>query len=157
MALPTPIPLSLKYAWQWAASSIQHGLSGAEALRQYRAGGGTIRTEWWYESLRTIQGAIEAGGRMVNIPSPLPVPAVVFETSPFQTREKFFIHAQVSGIDTIIDERTTRWVTAESDLEMTNSDWENALRKAATYGAQGTRMAEVEIGARQLFQRGEME
>jgi hypothetical protein len=94
---------------------------------------------------------------MVNIPSPLPVPASVHELSPYQTRERFFIQAQVSGIDTITGERTTRWVTAESDLEMTNADWENTLRKAATYGAQGTLMAEVEIGARQLFQREEME
>lgn len=33
-------------------SAARRGLTATEGLRQYRAGGGSIRTSWWYEGYR---------------------------------------------------------------------------------------------------------
>ncbi len=37
-----------KLAWDWVVSAVDEGMSAAAALRDYREGGGAIRTQDWY-------------------------------------------------------------------------------------------------------------
>lgn len=49
-----PFPDSVRRAWDYILSALEQGLRPTEALRQYREGGGKIRTQDWYRAYHTV-------------------------------------------------------------------------------------------------------
>jgi len=93
---------------------------------------------------------------MTTVPSPLPVPGAVFGESPYNTRQQFYVNALVTGTDPDTGQVITRWVTAESDVELTADDWDAEITRAATWGATGTRILRPIIRERRPYRRARL-
>ena len=82
-------------AWQYAIKSVGEGLSGAEGLRQFRAGGGSIRTQDWY---RLTRWGYEVDQSEVNAQEGIrwaTLPEEVYVQAPFRFREEYKMIAQI--------------------------------------------------------------
>jgi hypothetical protein len=115
---------SQKTAFEFVVRAVGEGLSGNEGLRQYRAGGGQIGRDLWFDLYR--ETFAQAGWRETigQIPGTYTVREQFFGHTDLDWREKYVMQMKVSGIDPETNERITKWVCAESDKVLTKQEWQ---------------------------------
>lgn len=57
-----------EYATNYIASAIRRGLGPTAGLREYRAGGGTIRTQTWFRHFNVVREAVAKRDLVGNAP-----------------------------------------------------------------------------------------
>jgi len=114
-------------SWQFAIKSVSDGLSGAEGLRQFRSGGGSIRTQDWYRLTRwghdVDQSEITAdeGIRWATLPE------AVFTPTGFKFREEYKMIAQIRFTNPMTGERDIMHVSALDNRSKSLDMWDSHL------------------------------
>lgn len=146
----------MREAWTYVLSSVSRGLSGAEGLRQYRAGGGAIRTQDWYTLRRTAQAAFQEAEAISVRPRGLPVPPEAFTETDWDYRQNFVSIIEVVGRDRVTGARVTRTITVESDELLTLEEWAEAGLDIMEAEAENYGIENFAIGRMFFYKRAEM-
>lgn len=123
MPLPQLWPKSVNEAWSFVLRAAQEGLRPSEALRQYRAGGGTIRNEYWYDAYNRAEEVAEIGSKIQDMPYEYSVNPQLATDSPFNWRQEWIMQIEVWGTDPQTQEQYKRWITVESDEPLTKYEY----------------------------------
>ena len=102
-------------AWDYAQSAIGRGLTATEGLREYRAGGGAIRNESWYDLTRLAVETRDIGDRVAGQQIEPPIPGSAYSVVGDDYGHKYVVVADVSYIDAATEKPVTRIITVESD------------------------------------------
>lgn len=136
---------SQKTAFGYAQQAVTIGLNQTVALREYRSGGGQIRTEAWSDVYRT---AFQAAGWREDVRStPLHwgIPEAMFTPADVDWSTKYVFRAEIEYYDLDTERWESKWVSAGFDELPTHAEWRaDALR----------RMDEEETSPRRDEERG---
>jgi len=129
---------SMVEAWQWAVSSLEQGMTVAEGLASYRAGGGHIATtDWNYIRARAREAASMAEEAQGIIPTEI-LPESVYTVVDIDYGQKYVAVAEIQYTDAQTGEEVKRHITVESDLALTMEDWQDAIYETGSiYGVEG--------------------
>lgn len=124
MPLPEPWSKSVLAAWDYMVSGARQGLTATDAYQQYTAGGGKIRTSWWYAGFKEAFGMIGVRDSIMEIPKTYTIPETMSTRSGMDWTEKYIFQGEWQGVDPKTGSRFKRWVTVESNELLTKSEWE---------------------------------
>jgi len=129
---------SMMQAWPWAVSSLEQGLTVAQGLAEYRAGGGHIATtDWNYLRARAREAAVSSE-QADQFPFTEILPESIYTHVDIDYGQKYVAIADVSYRDPVTGETVTRSVTVESDYSLSMDDWTDAIVETSlTYGVEG--------------------
>jgi len=144
---------SMRQAWEFALSTIERGLSGAAGLREYREGGGRIRTQSWYELVRLARRAYEMPEVLPRLPPEIPLPASAFTEVDYDYHRKYLVVAEWKGIHPETGEVVSGLVGVESDILLTLEEWESALEERAFEAEYAAPEAPFELGRMWFYRR----
>jgi len=133
MPLPSLWPKSVKMAWEFAIRGQKEGLSGRETLRQYRAGGGHIGNEYWYDAWYKAGIVDDIGDQIGELPDYYLVNKYLAIDTPFDWRQEWIMTIELFGEDPETHERYTRNVTVESDEPLTKGQYLDLAAEAIAY------------------------
>lgn len=130
MPLPRLWPKSINVAWEFVVRAAKEGLTATESLRQYRAGGGAIRNQYWYDAFSEAQVVDEIGQQIQDLPDFYMVNEHLATDSPFAWRQEWVMQMEVTGDDPETQEQYTRWITVESDSPLTKQEYGDAAQNS---------------------------
>lgn len=113
----------MRRAWGYVLKSVVDELSGAESLRQYRAGGGSVRTQDWYTLRRVGAEADALAEQYRGWPEAMLLPDVAYTTVDLDYHDRYVVKGEISGYDVISGKYTTRIVSATSNERRTMVEW----------------------------------
>jgi len=129
----------MRTAWGYVFESIVDELSGAESLLQYRAGGGSVRTQDWYY-LRRTAGDVYAKSRSAEgWESTLTLPESVYTETNLDMAMPYKATAEATYIDPVSGLRKHRSVSVLDTESKSFEEWEEHLR--ITYAKYGVDLA----------------
>jgi hypothetical protein len=138
MSTEKPWTQSMRQAWQYAVSSLDFGLTVAEGVYDYRAGGGHIATTDWNYLRARANEAFRTGEFVAGMPEEAIVPSTAHVDIGWDYEQRYVCEAQISYIDNLTGESVRRNITVESDETMTVDNWTDAITEAgAGYDVQG--------------------
>ena len=125
-------------AWQWAVSSLEQGMTVAEGLAGYRAGGGHIATtDWNYLRARAREAAFTSEEVETAVPSEI-IPESAYTVVDIDYGQKYVAIAEIRYTDAQTGNRVKRHITLESDISLTMDDWVEEIYEAGSvYGVEG--------------------
>jgi len=104
---------------------VDEDLSGAESLKMYRDGGGSIRTQDWYTLMRSSYQAVEAADSIGMMRSDAPIPEMAYTTVDQAFSGKYKVKEEFFEYDPITGERERKVVGALSDETLSLDEWRN--------------------------------
>jgi len=123
---------SQKQAFSYARQGINLGLSGAKALKDFRLGGGSIRTQDWYDLYR-FSGEIKDWSDTITVlPDNYEVKESMHTETPWDFREQYVVQMEVGGYSDELGVYVRKYVTVESDKLLTRGEWERYAQEAIT-------------------------
>lgn len=137
---------AMRQTWGYVLSGIEGGLSGAENLRQYRAGGGAIRTQDFYSLRRSATEAYGTQDRAAGLPADMPIPGVAHTGVDWDYGKEYVVVAEMKGTDPVTGDHVTREITSMSDETHTLSEWEGAIMERNEDAEDASRTETPEIG-----------
>ena len=102
-------------------------MSASEGLRQYRTGGGKIRSSDWYYLRRLSADAAEVSEDVSYSPTANVVPDSAHTPIGWDYRQDYVATGVVTGFDPDTGEGITVHVTVESSEPLTLEQWSNAI------------------------------
>lgn len=136
---------SMIQAQQYVRSAVATPLSGAEGLRQYREGGGAIRTQDWYSVWRETASAFELRETISTLPEEYTIPQSWMEPTGMRFRERFIYQAEVITVDAEGGRLSGEWYTVESAQPLTITEWQADLESIILMGDTRPGVVEYEI------------
>jgi len=124
---------SQKRAWWYAQSAQERGLSATAALREYRAGGGRIGTDYWFQLYRGVRWIETGSESIMDLPEFYKIPETFMLDVPFRYRQEYVYTTKVFGIDPETGLPAERHVTVESDNPLNRIEILQAARDAIEY------------------------
>lgn len=121
---------SMIEALPYIRRAVSEGLTATNALSQYRSGGGSIRDSSWYSMFRNEFAYSGTREKIKDVPYTYTVPETMFETDPFDYRQKYVMQLEVTGYSSELDQRITKWVSVESDHLLTKNEWRSYAQQA---------------------------
>ena len=117
---------SQRQAWDYVKKAENGGMGQTEALRQYRAGGGAIRTSSWGELWQRYNTGSDAWDRLSQFKSSDTVPSSLFTQVGINYAERYTMTftATVRGVSGDLIHNVHRQVS--SDRQLTVSQWQSA-------------------------------
>ena len=106
---------AMRRAFGYAIQAVDEELSGAESLRMYRDGGGSIRTQDWYTLRRAAIGSIEAADYIGAMHKDAIVPDMARSTIDRNFSAKYNTVGEFFRIDPITGERERKVVSILSN------------------------------------------
>jgi hypothetical protein len=130
-------------AYEYIRSAVARGLTATSAVQEYRSGGGHIANDFWYKQFK-IQFA-HAGWRETidDMPETYTVSEKMYRQVDWDLREKYAVMGRVRGYSEEVGAYIEKWVTAESDVPLTKTEWRGYLAQAV-YDTIGSPSFEVE-------------
>jgi len=110
-------------AWNYAREAVERGMSGNASLKEFRAGGGHVRTQDWYTLYRGAEDAGYQAEIAARLPQTYTVPGGAFWEVDVKYTSKYQMHY---GANTVTDEGeviTDIWRTVQSDIPLTMTEW----------------------------------
>jgi hypothetical protein len=145
-------------AWQYATSAVEHGMSATAGLNDYRAGGGSIRTQDWYGLSSLAREAQATGDLVAGQPWETPIPTQAYTESGYAYSEQYTVVADVSYVETESGNVLRRQVAVQSSEIGTWDDIEAAITEAmGLYGEVDVSEGITVLRARFYTPRGEEE
>ena len=90
---------SQEQAWSYVESGVNRGMTMTGALAEYRAGGGSIRTQYWSDLWNTLKGA-KSDWDTVNYYKPTDtLPAYLYVSTPINYANTYTVRAKATIID----------------------------------------------------------
>jgi hypothetical protein len=125
--------------------AIREGISGTEALSQYREGGGHIATSYWFDVYRELKNADTGADLITTLPDDyyLPRESAAIEDINYASKYVLQVEVAATDIDGNVYPSLHRYV--ESDSEMTWGDWQGAVKEALMNDPSIPDITEVEI------------
>jgi len=123
---------SQRMAWQYVRDSWLQGLSATEALEAYRAGGGEIRTSWWYELYHRAESAAETWEKVAYLKPEDTVPESYFEPVDINFSKRYVINFSIRGVTETGEVVTEMYRYAQSNKRLTWGEWLNTINEAIT-------------------------
>jgi len=123
---------SQKVAFGAIQRGANEGMTATAALTEYRAGGGAIRDSSWYSLFRETFAQVGTREKVKDIPYTYTVPESMYQEVDWDTREKYIMQMEVTGISKELDKRITTWVTVETDHLLTKNELRSAAQSAIT-------------------------
>jgi len=125
-------------AWQYAVSTIEHGMTATSGLEDFRSGGGSIRTSDWYYLAGQARDAQATGDIVQGLPFETPIPAQAYTTVEVDYGQKYVAVADLRYTDAATGAVKRRTVTVESDQVSSWLDIESDIQDVgAEYGVVG--------------------
>jgi len=146
--------VAMRESWQYALEAAEMGLSGSAALRAFREGGGSIRTQDWYQLHRWAGEVIRSGEEAELYPRYRDLPESVFVSTDIDYREEFVVTAEVSWTDPATGRRVRRHITALDEYHKSLNDWISHLDVTLSRYGKSFADADVSLG-RMWFMRRE--
>lgn len=117
-------------AWAYVESSVTRGLSAIEGVTQYISGGGDIEEEAFATAHASRREAEDVWRGIQNIPRTYRVTESFSFSSPFDWNQKYIMKMKAEFTDYATGEKSTSWITVESDTELTRAEWEDEAQQA---------------------------
>jgi len=124
---------SQKRAWWFAIRAEREGMSAREGLRQYRAGGGHIGTDYWFELYRTVRWTSVTGDSIIEIPENYTISDEFHLEVPFNYRQEYIYTVHLYGRDPETDMPLERYITVESDYPLSRREIEFGAYESLQY------------------------
>jgi len=125
-------------AWQYAVSTIEHGMTATAGYEDFLAGGGHIRTADWYYLAGQARDAQASGDLVQGLPFETPIPTPAYTTVEVDYGQKYVAVADLRYVDAATGEVKRRAVTIEYDQVATWNDIESDIQDVgAEYGVVG--------------------
>jgi len=124
---------SQKRAWWFAQSAQERGLSARAALREYRAGGGHIGTDYWFQLYRGVRWVESGSESIMDLPEFYKIPETFMLDVPFRYRQEYVYTAHIYGIDPETGLPAERHVTVESDNPLNRIEILQGAQEAIKY------------------------
>jgi len=121
---------SQKQAWGYVESGINRGMGQVEALREYRSGGGKIRTQAWGELWHRYGEAGEEWGKLYQLKGVDIVPESMFERVNIRYQEKYVMTFSVDIKTKSGDIKHGIQRQVESSKRLSVSQWIEAAKQA---------------------------
>ena len=144
---------SMRQAWSFVQSSVIRGLSGAEGLRQFRAGGGAIRDSDWYFLRRLASQTVQVAEQTAVQPRTLPVPEESFTPTDWDYRQNYVSVVEVVGKDAQTGQRVVRHITVESDSLLSLESWAESALDVMEAEAENYGIVEFSVGRMYFYRR----
>lgn len=103
-------------AWEYIESAISSGIKASSALKQYRAAGGSIRTQNWYSTYNKLESSANEWNTLKYLNKRDTVPESLYADTPNKYQNKYVTKFTVS----IIDEFTGKPVTLNRQVGFDN-------------------------------------
>jgi len=144
---------SQKEAWSYARSAAGQETTATGALREYRAGGGSIRSQDWYSVYRTAEESIYVGKFAEKLPDSYTIPANLVPLVDVRYQERYQAHVTVSTMDAQgrIYHDVSRIV--QSNKSLTMGEWKQAITDSIQADRSIPSLIEVEITDIQFTER----
>jgi len=114
---------AMRQAYVFVRQSHALELSGAEALRQFRAGGGHIRTQDWYTLRRGAEDAATSAEIIKRLPGDMSPPLDWLPEVDFAFQRKYVMRVKANVMDAGGIVLTDVWRTIESDVNLSIDEW----------------------------------
>jgi len=125
-------------AWDWAVSSLERGLTVAQGVAEYRAGGGHIATSDWNYLRARAREAAATSEEAETLPFTDILPESVYSHVDIDYGQKYVGVATVSYRDATTGETVKRHVTVESDYSLSMDAWtDNIVEATVGYNVEG--------------------
>ena len=121
-------------AFRFAWSAASEGLSQAAGLRQYREGGGAIRTLEWNALFRSAFQVVGSREDVASVPLHWQIPESMFVQPPHDIdwTSKYNFIAEVEYFNLVTQQWETKHIQAGFDELPTHAEWRaDALRRMA--------------------------
>jgi len=113
--------------WGYVLEGLEEGLSGAESLRQFRAGGGSIRTQDWYYLRRVGTEMSTQSRRAEGWEDTLTLPESVYTEVDQNFRRDYKATATIRGYNTVTGRMETRKYSVSDDQSLSPTEWMDAI------------------------------
>lgn len=143
-------------AWSYIEYAVGEGYSRSEALSEYRAGGGKIRTQDWYRAYERYQSSSEEWNKVMYLKNADTVPASYFADSPIQYNNKYVIQYRGTVRDPETHLSTELYRQVESDRLLTWDEWQRAMRNNLAESAYIEDAEVMTISEISFFARGKV-
>jgi len=117
-------------SWQYALQSVNMEMSGAAGLAAYRAGGGSIRTQDWYQLTRWANDAYSKAEVAEDFWRAIPLPEAVYAATPFELREPYKMTAEVRFFNAQTNKYERHWYSVADQETKSRDLWMSALNIA---------------------------
>jgi len=114
---------AMRQAYVYVRQGYQLELSGAETLRQYRAGGGAIRTQDFYALRRGVVDAAINAEMIQRLPGDMSPPPDWLPEVDFDFQRKYVMRVKANVMDMGGIVLTDVWRTIESDVNLSIDEW----------------------------------
>ena len=123
-----------KESWHFITSAVKSGVESAVSYGQSIAGGLTVDKETYDVSYDFYEKSVKEWQAISQLNFDDLIPDNLAAISPFDWREKHVIQMRIQGINPITGEQVDRWITVESDKELTKGEWLTAGQSAVDEG-----------------------
>ena len=117
-------------SWQYALRAVNEELSGAAGLRAFRAGGGSIRTQDWYQLTRWAGEAYNKAEAAEDFWRAIELPESVYAATPFELREEYKMAAEVRFWNRDTKKYERHWYSVADNQSKSRELWMSALNIA---------------------------
>ena len=122
-------------SWQYALRAVNDELSGAAGLRAFRAGGGAIRTQDWYQLTRWANDAYDRAEVAEDFWRGMPLPEGVYTPTTWELREEYKMTAEVRYFNTATQRYERHWYSVADNNTTSREQWMASLdQKLKRYG-----------------------
>jgi len=122
---------AMRQAWSYVVSAVDRDMSPTSALREYRAGGGAIRTQDWYWEYNVAKEAASTFEAIERLPLSFPIPDIAFTTVDMKWARKYNVVADVSWVDAATGETVRQAITVQSDEVIPLEEWDRDIQETA--------------------------
>lgn len=127
---------SVRRAEQWIDSSISQGYSATAGLTAYRAQGGAIRTQSWYDAFNEKRETVYRSGAIQDLPTEFTIPSRLWTPTSMDYTEPYVFKAKVEVFDSLGRSLGEYGITLESDDRyMSVGEWMKELGYVVTHGS----------------------
>jgi hypothetical protein len=114
-------------AWEYVNAAQRYGLRSSEALDAYKAGGGEIRRQWWFDLWHKAESASEEWGKIRYLSPSDTVPESMHDRVDINFSRKYVLNFSASATNAEGQRVPELYRYVESDRRLTWGEWQNAI------------------------------
>ena len=114
-------------AWQYIESAIDSGTNASTALRDYRAGGGAIRTQDFYVAYNRLSTSSESWGTLAYMHDFDTLPESMFSASPMKYQNNYVASFKTSIVDRFTGQSKVMYRQVGFDNRLTKDELYNQM------------------------------
>jgi hypothetical protein len=144
---------SQKQAWDYVRSGSNFGISQTQSLREYRAGGGSIRTQLWGELWHRYNEGADTWDKLIYLKGGDTVPESFYTETDIKYRNKYTMQfqANIRSPDGSITHDIYRNVG--SDRRLTLEEWQEAIDETLTEDISDPSIQVIEVISMEFYTR----